>query len=533
MVGKLKNKIKEVIKWDYLTESGSYDEANFSKAMIELGKVKPEILKSKRSVGKRLDRDKFGPAIGKIEDAYNYFNYEVNQYGDPNLRYITEYNNFQGGTPLRWKPFKPCISSVRFNLLKRNLYLYPDTVGNVRHRKKFIEYLIKEGFDINPSSGYDGISVDNVAFTCSTSQAYAHIIKLIARPEDVILLTGPNYGLFAIESERYNARVEILDLKEEDDFYVNSKDLENKIDEINKKLVKKFKNKLDYTPRVVAFLNMNPHNPIGKVMGNENKHLLEAIGDVCLEKGVFVIDDLIYRDLNFNPNNIALPMAKYKKYFNNTISLFGISKAYGLASFRSGVVFGPKPILRGLNDSLYQQLVSMPVLQVSAASGAFNGSKSRYRKYNRYFSKLIPAYKYRYQLFEALVLGIDSVKNNKLRSKITKDIKKYIKDEKELKYVLAGIPGVNVRKNTVPDSGFFTIIDFTKLKGKKYGNETIKDDYTMLKYIYSKTKLKYIMGISMAWPYEDEIVARINFVIDKDKMIINMKNMNKVIRELK
>ncbi|MEG0994615.1 MAG: aminotransferase class I/II-fold pyridoxal phosphate-dependent enzyme, partial [Bacilli bacterium] len=86
-------------------------------------------------------------------------------------------------------------------------------------------------------------------------------------------------------------------------------------------------NKLNYQPKVVAFLNMNPHNPLGKVMSVKNKDLIEKIGDICLEKGVFVIDDLIYRDLTFDQDNLALPMASYPKYFNNTISLFGLSKS--------------------------------------------------------------------------------------------------------------------------------------------------------------------------------------------------------------
>lgn len=42
--------------------------------------------------------------------------------------------------------------------------------------------------------------------------------------------------------------------------YVNPQKLSNRIDEINKQLEVKYKDKLDYTPKVVAFLNENPHN---------------------------------------------------------------------------------------------------------------------------------------------------------------------------------------------------------------------------------------------------------------------------------
>ena len=52
-----------------------------------------------------------------------------------------------------------------------------------------------------------------------------------------------------------------------------------------------------YVPRVVAFLNANPNNPTGKVMGEKETSLLKEIGEVCLKRGVFVIDDLVYRKI--------------------------------------------------------------------------------------------------------------------------------------------------------------------------------------------------------------------------------------------
>lgn len=47
------------------------------------------------------------------------------------------------------------------------------------------------------------------------------ILSTIMKDEDVVIVTGPNYGLFAVDPERMNGRVEVLDLEEEDNFYVN------------------------------------------------------------------------------------------------------------------------------------------------------------------------------------------------------------------------------------------------------------------------------------------------------------------------
>ncbi len=533
MISKVKKIVKKIIKWDNLMDSNEFDPANFSKALKDYTDAHPETLCEHRSIGKRLDNKDFSPAIKEIGEAFDFFSRDIHEFGNPDIKRRTEYDNFQSGTPLKWKPFKYSVEAIKKSLKSSKLYMYPTGIGNARNRKKIVEYLVREGFKLEKNDNYDGLGINNVAFTVSISQAYAMICNFIARPEDVIILTGPNYGLFAIEADRYNARVEILDLREEDGWFVNSQLLGEKIDSVNKRLTKEFSGKLDYTPKVVAFLNMNPHNPIGNVMNSENVEILNSIAEVCLEKGVFVIDDLIYRDLGYDNDNLAIPMASNPKYFNNTISLFGISKAYGLASFRAGFIVAPTPIIHKIEDKTFQTVLSTPALQVEACSGAYNGSNKRYRYYKKYFKKLIPEYKYRYQLFKAMVDGINSVKDEKLKNKIVKDIKKYIKGEEELKVIFKGIPNVSIRKGVVPKSGFFAVLDFTKLKGKTYDDNLIENDYDLLKYFYIKGKVEYIMGKSMSWPNKEEIIGRISFALTKKAMIDVMYIINTAVRDLK
>ena len=144
--------------------------------------------------------------------------------------------------------------------------------------------------------------------------------------------------------------------------------------ELYNHLKEQYGDSLGYNPKVVAFLNENPHNPLGKVMGEKNKEILEKIGDVCLSKGVFVIDDLIYRDLTYDRENMAKPMASYEKHFDNTITITGLSKSYGLASIRAGMVVANEIIIRAIRNRIFQTMDSSPVLQGKALAGAFNTS---------------------------------------------------------------------------------------------------------------------------------------------------------------
>ena len=534
-IRKAKKIVKKILGMNYNLIRSDFDETNFSKALCELLEIRPELLNERSMAGERRDKKEFYPSAKKIADAFDFYRVYLHKYDDiySEIPEIGEYDGLHSGTPIKWKPYKGCTRAVKKLLKRKNLFWYPSTSGSMYAKQRFLEYLDREGFQLNKEKEYDGMGIDNIVFTSSTTHAYTLICNLIARDEDVILVTGPNYGFFALGPERLNARVEVLELSEEDNWYVNSDSLANKIDEVNKKLKKEWEGKLDYVPRVVAFLNMNPHNPLGKVMNKKNKEILEGIGDVCLEKGVFVIDDLIYRDLTFDREDLALPLATYPKYFNNTISLMGISKAFGLASFRAGVIVAPIPICRGITTQIFETMDSTPVVQVESVAGAFNASDKRYREYNRYFRSLMKEYEYRYELFRAMVEGIGSIKDMKTRNKIIRDIKYYEKDDKIRKLLLEGIPNVEIRKGTTPEYGFFAVMDFTKLKGKKYGDKVIENDFDMLEYFYIKGKVVYIMGESVNWPNSDELIGRINFALTKRALINNMKIITTSVRELK
>lgn len=531
MNNKLKKIAKKILGRETEITHSNVNPKNFSKALKLYTNENKDLLNERNVLGPRKNHEPYYPAIKYMEPNYNFFSVDVYAYGKDNVPDISEYDGLHSGTPMRTKPLPLSINAIKKSLKFNNLYWYPSTVGSAYARQRIVSYLKREGFKTKQTEEFDGLGIENITFTVSTTHAYSLILNTIAHDEDVILLTGPNYGIFAIMTELTSAHVEILDLKEEDDWYINSESLAKRIDEINKKLKTKFKNKkLDYEPRVVAFLNMNPHNPTGKVMSKKNKEILEKIGDVCLEKGVFVIDDLIYRDLTFDQDNLALPLATNPKYFNNTISLFGLSKAFGLASLRAGFVVAPYPIIRALANTIHHTMDSIPVFIVESVSAAFNGSNKRYKAVHNYLNSIIAEYKYRYNLLKALVEGIHSVEEV-YRSRIIADVTKYSSDNTT--ELLKGLDKVSIRKNTEPESGFFAILDFTKIKGKKTKDYIIKTDKDLLRYLYEKGKIRFIMGSNMCWPNKDEIIARVTFGLDIKAIIYNFNIINKSLKELK
>lgn len=480
-------------------------------------------------IGKRHDGEFFNPIVQAIADAIDFYGYEVR---DELITTVKDVD-LGGGNPTNYRPFPLSIKRMKESLDNSLMYRYPYTEGDDNLRSILLDYVENLGFiNTMPYSFEDidekGLCVHNLTFLPSTSIAFNYIVNIIAKPGDVIIVPGPNYGLFTIRAERAGAEVEILPLSEEDNWLVNPQKLAEKIDDINESLQKVYNRRKGYVPRVVAFLNMNPSNPTGKVMSESDVDLLESIANVCSTRGVFIIDDLVYRDLSYKEDKVAKPIASIPGYFRNTISLFGLSKSYGMASLRAGFVVADEIIIRELVNRIFQGMDSAPDIVGQALVGAFNTTEERQEVYKEYFGELRSIYQYKYNLLVALVDGIDAV-DSQYRDKIEKKIKDRINDEELAKEILKGTPYIDFPKNLIPDAGFFAILDFTKLKGMKYKGNTINTERDLLKFFYKRSRIRFLVGQSISWPKTEELIGRVTFALEDEILIDALTNMHKAI----
>lgn len=479
-------------------------------------------------VGKRSDDKNFSPVVKDVSDGFLFYDDLMKNYYDSKNDF-----NFTSGNPLSFPVFGPTRDALINTILSDNLYKYPYSEGDDKVRYQLLKYVEQEGiFNDNPYEYSDiddkGLSIHNLTFTVSTSHAFDLILDVIAREGDVILMTAPNYGLFSFKPERKNINVETINLDEEDNYLINPEKLDKKIKQINKKLMETNRFS-DYVPKVVAFVNGNPCNPTGKVMGKKEISILEDLGKVCLNNDCFVIDDLIYRDITYDRENLALPIASIKGMFKNTISLFGLSKSYGLASLRAGFVVADEVIIRQIINKIFQQMDAVPAIIGEALMGAFNVSDKRNREYDKYFNKLNAEYLYRYYLLKSLVMGINTVDEN-YRERIIGDVKKYNKNA--LNILINGISGINIIDHLEPQAGFFILLDFTSLKGREYNGIVIKTEEDLVTLFYKNIHLRFIMGKSVAWPNKEQLIGRFTYAKSIDDIINAFYLMNEIVSKL-
>ena len=483
-------------------------------------------------VGARLDKEEFNPTVQEITDAIDFYGYKVRDEDIVKKKDI----NLGDGNPLKYEPFPPAIEEMIKSLNSGEMYKYPYTEGNDNIRKELLKYIEQEGFINTEPYDYEdidekGLSIHNITFLPSTSITFNIIVNIISKPGDVILIPGPNYGLFTIRAERAGAEVEILPLSKEDNFLVNPEKLANTIDEINNSLQRVYNRRHGYVPRVVAFLNTNPSNPTGKVMGEKEADLLTQISQICLERGVFVIDDMVYRDITYDKNNIAKPIATIPGMFRNTITLLGLSKSYGMASLRAGFLIADEIIIREVINRIFQEMDSSPDIVGRALMGAFNTSQKRNIEYDKYFTKLRNLYQDKYLILKALVEGIDSIKDKNKRENIIKTVEEYTSKLESTK-LLKGLPYTKFPENLEPDAGFFAILDFTELKEKTYKGKTIKTEKDLLEFFYKTNRLRFLIGQSFSWPYPKELVGRITYALDDKELIEALALINNSLQQL-
>ena len=459
-------------------------------------------------IGNRLDKKAFSPYVQEVKDAFCIYDDILNNYYDKDLDI-----NMTSGNPMNYKTFPPILEQINKYLLSNNLYKYPYSEGDDRVRKVLLEYIERKGFINNDAYSYDdidekGLSINNLTLTVSTSHAFNIVLDIIAHKHDVILMTAPNYGLFSFKPERLDIDVELIPLKEENDYLIDPNDLENIIIKTNNELQEKYKD-LFYTPKVVAFVNSNPNNPLGNVMGKNEYDLLLNVGSICKKYGLFIIDDLIYRDICFDSNNLSLPVATIPGLFRNTISLFGLSKSYGFASLRAGFIVADEVIIREVINRIFREMDAIPAIIGEALVGAF---KKNDNEYNNYFIKLREMYESNFNLFKTLVDGINTC-DIRYKDKIKEEITKYCYNYD----IENGINGINIKTN--PKAGFFVIIDFTSLKGKKYNGKLIETEEDLLYFFYKTIYLRFLIGKSFAWPNKNELVGRFTFAKNSNEII--------------
>jgi aspartate/methionine/tyrosine aminotransferase len=126
------------------------------------------------------------------------------------------------------------------------------------------------------------------------------------------------------------------------------------------------------TSRTRAVVTVSPNNPTGAVYSAES---LRAVNALCGDRGLFHIHDEAYEYFTYGGVAHCSP-GGFDGASGHTISLYSLSKAYGMASWRIGYMVIPERLWDAVNKIQDTLLICPPAVSQHAALAALAVGRS-------------------------------------------------------------------------------------------------------------------------------------------------------------
>lgn len=201
--------------------------------------------------------------------------------------------------------------------LEQGRTFYTSNSG-LKELKEEIAIYLNRKYDLyyNPSN--------EIIVTVGGSEAIDLALRAMLDPGDEVLIPQPSYVSYDPCTVLTGGVPVPIPLKEENEFRLTAKELEDAITDKTKILVLPF-----------------PNNPTGAIMERKD---LEALVDVIVKYDLFVLTDEIYSELSYG-ENAHVSIASFEGMKERTIYINGFSKAFAMTGWRLGYACGPENII--------------------------------------------------------------------------------------------------------------------------------------------------------------------------------------------
>jgi aspartate aminotransferase len=110
------------------------------------------------------------------------------------------------------------------------------------------------------------------------------------------------------------------------------------------------------TPRTRLFILNSPSNPTGSLYTRAE---IQALGDICVSRGVLIMSDEIYEKLVYDGAEHASVASFSQAHYDHTVIVHGLAKAYSMTGWRLGYLAAPEPIAKAI-DAIQSHSTSNP-----------------------------------------------------------------------------------------------------------------------------------------------------------------------------
>jgi aspartate/methionine/tyrosine aminotransferase len=197
----------------------------------------------------------------------------------------------------------------------------------------------ENGIQVRPAS--------RVLVTAGGNQAFMNAVLAVTDPGDEFILPAPYY--FNHEMAIVMAGAHAVGVPTDDQYQLDVPAIAASI-----------------TPRTRAVVTVSPNNPTGAVYSSE---ALTAVNELCRSRGIFHVHDEAYEYFTYGSARHFSP-GSLEGAAPHTISLYSLSKAYGMASWRIGYMVVPESLSDAVNKIQDTVLICPPAVSQHAALAA-------------------------------------------------------------------------------------------------------------------------------------------------------------------
>ena len=222
-------------------------------------------------------------------------------------------------------------------------------VGGTPEIKEAISRRFQEDYGLTYKPG-------EIMVSCGGKHGLYNLFQVLFEEGDEIIIPAPFWVSYPPMVMLADATPVIVPTRQENGFKLTAGELKEKI-----------------TPKTKALILNSPSNPTGMVY---SKKELEALGEVILEKGLYVVSDDIYDKILFDGEkfiNIAMLSPELKE---RTFILNGVSKTYAMTGWRIGYLAGPQEGIAAATNLQSQSTSNPTSISQKAAVEALNGPQT-------------------------------------------------------------------------------------------------------------------------------------------------------------
>lgn len=192
-----------------------------------------------------------------------------------------------------------------------------------------------------------------VIVTAGSNMGFFNAVLAIADVDDEIILLRPFYFNHDMAIELAGCRAVHVDTDE--NYQIDFEKLQAAV-----------------TERTRAIVTVSPCNPTGAVFDPES---LTKVNQLCQAKGLYHISDEAYEYFHYSSEPHFSP-ASLTDSAEHTISLYTLSKAYGMAGWRMGYMAIPEHLEMAVKKIQDTNLVCPPIVNQVAAAAALHAGRA-------------------------------------------------------------------------------------------------------------------------------------------------------------